>query len=493
MKYCIIGSGIGGGTLAIKLIEKIPDAQVILVEAGGFSANNNVKYENSGLDFKLRATRAIEVGGTSNLWHGVLSKLDPIDFEKRDWVKNSGWPININDLNEYYKEASEFFGVTNFEYFEESELPYNLKNELHNIDYNESILENKLFQQPLPTVRLKNKINELVKSSKNIELLTHCTALKFNLNDSNKIKSLSIGIDDGKIVEVEANYFIAAAGALETPRLLLNSKLDNKNIGKYLMDHPMGNLCQMSFKNPKKAALYSDYKINKNSKIKTGLVFRKDYQEKNELLNHNFFLRPSFKKGINDESEKIKLAFLTFLSGKIYPKDIIKLFSNPNVLLQILTYKFTFDVTYKFADLFFVTEQVPSKDSYVGLSNQKDKWDIPIADVHWTLNEQDLHSMEKIYSLILNDSFNKNLYEFTHEEKDIDWQSVYTSAAHHVGTARMGDSASKAVVDKDLRYFDVNNLFVCDGSVFPTSGNVNSGLTIGALACRLAKYLEKLI
>jgi choline dehydrogenase-like flavoprotein len=37
----------------------------------------------------------------------------------------------------------------------------------------------------------------------------------------------------------------------------------------------------------------------------------------------------------------------------------------------------------------------------------------------------------------------------------------------------------------------MNNLFICDGSVFPTSGNANSGLTTSALACRLADYLTK--
>ena len=35
----------------------------------------------------------------------------------------------------------------------------------------------------------------------------------------------------------------------------------------------------------------------------------------------------------------------------------------------------------------------------------------------------------------------------------------------------------------------VENLYICDGGVFTTSGNVNSGFTISALACRLSEYL----
>jgi choline dehydrogenase-like flavoprotein len=46
-----------------------------------------------------------------------------------------------------------------------------------------------------------------------------------------------------------------------------------------------------------------------------------------------------------------------------------------------------------------------------------------------------------------------------------------------------------SVVDKNLKVFETKNLYVCDGSVFTTAGNVNSGLTIATFACRLAKHL----
>ena len=47
----------------------------------------------------------------------------------------------------------------------------------------------------------------------------------------------------------------------------------------------------------------------------------------------------------------------------------------------------------------------------------------------------------------------------------------------------------RSVVDKFCRTHDIANLFVCDGSVFPTQGSANPGLTIQALAARTADYL----
>jgi choline dehydrogenase-like flavoprotein len=55
----------------------------------------------------------------------------------------------------------------------------------------------------------------------------------------------------------------------------------------------------------------------------------------------------------------------------------------------------------------------------------------------------------------------------------------------------MGSDPSTSVVDKFGRTHDIPNLFVCDGSILPTQGSANPGLTIQALAARTADYLIK--
>lgn len=58
-----------------------------------------------------------------------------------------------------------------------------------------------------------------------------------------------------------------------------------------------------------------------------------------------------------------------------------------------------------------------------------------------------------------------------------------------MGASRMGNEPASSVVDKYGRTHDVTNLFVCDGSILPTQGSANPGLTIQCLAARTADYL----
>jgi choline dehydrogenase-like flavoprotein len=61
---------------------------------------------------------------------------------------------------------------------------------------------------------------------------------------------------------------------------------------------------------------------------------------------------------------------------------------------------------------------------------------------------------------------------------------------HNVGTARMGHDASDSVVNSDCRSHEVEGLYVVDSTVLPTSGALNSGLTIAAVALRAAERAQ---
>jgi choline dehydrogenase-like flavoprotein len=57
--------------------------------------------------------------------------------------------------------------------------------------------------------------------------------------------------------------------------------------------------------------------------------------------------------------------------------------------------------------------------------------------------------------------------------------------AHLMGGCRMGFTPEDSVADTNGRTWDVPNLWICDGSLFPTGGGANPSLTIMALACRI--------
>jgi choline dehydrogenase-like flavoprotein len=64
---------------------------------------------------------------------------------------------------------------------------------------------------------------------------------------------------------------------------------------------------------------------------------------------------------------------------------------------------------------------------------------------------------------------------------------------HACGTCRFGADPDTSVLDRWNRAHEVSNLYVVDGSFFPTSGGLNPALTIAANALRVAHHLESTI
>lgn len=131
------------------------------------------------------------------------------------------------------------------------------------------------------------------------------------------------------------------------------------------------------------------------------------------------------------------------------------------------------------ATLGVLGEILPWEDNRVELAEEKDQHGLPVAKVTFNLHDNDKKLIE----------FGKN------KVMEIMWaagakQVVQESRfAHLVGAVRMGSDPSTSVVDKFGRTHDIPNLFVCDGSILPTQGSANPGLTIQALAARTANYL----
>jgi choline dehydrogenase-like flavoprotein len=64
--------------------------------------------------------------------------------------------------------------------------------------------------------------------------------------------------------------------------------------------------------------------------------------------------------------------------------------------------------------------------------------------------------------------------------------------SHQCGTARMGSDPATSVVDANLRAHDLDNLYIVDASVLPTSAAVNPSLTVAALALRAGEHIGRL-
>jgi choline dehydrogenase-like flavoprotein len=63
--------------------------------------------------------------------------------------------------------------------------------------------------------------------------------------------------------------------------------------------------------------------------------------------------------------------------------------------------------------------------------------------------------------------------------------------AHQNGTIRFGHDPSTSALDANCKAHEVDNLYVVDGSFFPSSGAVNPALTIMANALRVGDHLRE--
>jgi choline dehydrogenase-like flavoprotein len=131
------------------------------------------------------------------------------------------------------------------------------------------------------------------------------------------------------------------------------------------------------------------------------------------------------------------------------------------------------------ATLGLMGEILPHPDNRVQLAEETDRFGIPVAKVTFSLHDNDKKLIE----------FGKN--KVIEVMRAAGARQVVQEAryAHLVGAARTGNDPATSVVDRYGRSHDIANLFICDGSVMPTQGSANPGLTIQALAARAADYL----
>lgn len=247
-----------------------------------------------------------------------------------------------------------------------------------------------------------------------------------------------------KTFEVPAPIAIVAAGALQSPAILLRSKLDtfpqSDLVGRFLMRH-----C--------------------NSVVAGIFPFRTNP----ENVFHKQLCFSDFYEDFREEDGRAV--------GVI--QDIYT--PAPDVLKAHAPFGFGNAAAYSFnwlQNLLCVAEDEPQYENRVMVSDDLDDFGMARVQVLHTYTERDTarcdYLVDKAKAVL-----RKSGAFFFHTYR-ID------SFSHGVGSVRMGSSVDTSVLDADCRFRGLENLFVTDGSVFPTSGGINPSLTIAANALRVA-------
>lgn len=138
-------------------------------------------------------------------------------------------------------------------------------------------------------------------------------------------------------------------------------------------------------------------------------------------------------------------------------------------------------------------EQEPLLNSMITLSNEKDKLGMPKVILNWKISRVTWETAIYISNFFKKEFDKTSLGTLQLEEymtaDNENWEDYLSDVNHHMGGARMSNDSSTGVVDKNLKVWGLENLFVCSCAVFPTSSHSNPTLTLLALTSRLANHL----
>jgi len=480
---CIIGGGAAGITIAREYIGT--PINVLLLESGAFELNLNIQDLYNGelsgnvLSQETRypqTSRLRYFGGSTNHWDGWCRPFDPLDFERRSWVSQSGWPFGYETLAPYYARAAGVVEIKDFTVpVEERQLsaPPLFQGE-------PAAVTTEFYHYSPPTRFGKRYRDELVNAS-NVRIVTEASVMDIALNpDGTAVQRLHAGSLDGRRFTVNARRYILACGGIENARLLLASStvhrhgIGNQNdlVGRYFSDHPhaRGLATLLYFGSPRALGAYKRSGDKKLGLKACGtMCITPEWQRREALLNLSVEFRTvnTKPKGLRPEDA-----------------EIARLLKRTDEDLRGTTG----EVCY--ISLLGRAEQAPNPDSRVTLISERDALGMPRVRVNWQMQEQDVQSMRRSLEIIGAEFGRRFAGRIALHVETPRAGGQYVAGKHHMGTTRMHQDPKKGVVDANGKVHGVGNLYVAGSSLFPTVSYANPTFTIVALALRLAEHLQ---
>lgn len=456
------------------------------------------------------------VGGSSNLMSGYFHRLKPNDFRlKSVYGKIEGanvvdWPISYKDLEPYYTKVEEVVGVSgdakNHKFLEPrstKNFPYPMLEVNGVTKWFDSTCQS-LGYESLPTPRAILPYNALgrdgcsysnfcgsygcstgAKGSARAALLQKCDAeiitdaFVYRLeSDESKVTKAHYYDKELKSHTVEAKIFVVAAQAIETSRLLLNSK----NIH---FPHGIAN---------------NSGQVGKNLIFSAGGIgegrFRFESltpQQQKELMQPGLFFNRSMQDWYEYEfrDKKYKGGTIDFLfeHANIISRATREMYdSNGNLVLgEKLLKKMHKNLTTSRVLTFEVfNDWLPTDHCNVSVDDKvKDKYGVNVGVINLYGHPHDLkvgkHLAEKAKIV---------LERMGATEVTI---NISSSPPPNLvaGGCRFGINPKTSVLDLNCKAHELNNLYVTDASFMPTGGSVPYTWTIYANSFRVADVIIK--
>ena len=494
---CIVGAGAAGISMALEWIGS--PRTVLLLEGGGLeyepAMQDLYRGEIVGLPYyPLQAARLHYFGGTTGHWAGFCSTLDPIDFDKRDWVPHSGWPLRREELDPFYARAQPLLELGPYEY---AAGDWQRRDPtLVPLPLDPRVMWTKMWQFSPPT-RFGARYRDAVIRARNVHLYTHANVCELEANESlGAVEGLRVRTLDGKQHRARARYYVLACCSIQNARLLLASNrrtptgLGNAHdlVGRFFMEHieiPGGHLA-LAPSGAVNAKMYA-FEFGQ-TKARGELALSAAVQRERRILNGTVSLEPGAPGEVAKSTfqwgtpERLAALRKWQANGKVGPPP-----DGLPVPAPAGAPRFFHLVTRQ--------EQAPNPDSRVMLSTERDALDMPRAKLAWRLTELDRRSFRVLYEVMGRELGRSGvgrvqLLDWVRGD-DGTWPGTLSGGWHHTGTTRMHDSPRLGVVDATCRVHGLGNLYVAGASVYPTGGAANPTLTLVALSLRLSDHLKR--
>lgn len=501
MNIVIIGSGTAGVTLAKRLLNFSEKAHVTIIEVGDTIEQLNqriwvdyvsdpkkndpysdykelpddqVNLEES-VDLDLPGSRYFGLGGSTNVWGGWC-----IRYKQEDFFLNSNtgygadWPYDLSTLEPFYRKAEETLWVAGNSK-PNPPIPYTLKDG-EVISALESL---GLKYEPLPLARKEScltigtckycpigkryapffDLRELQLSYPDrLNIVSMSFATRLKMKGKSKCSAVEIiNHSSGETSSIECDQVVIAAGAIESPKLLLASSnsewptgIGNKygHLGKHLTAHPLVQVVGVRSGNPDNYEQPVDFPT---------LACRAYDDESHQKTGKLFFVRDGRGNATNIENEWLDghslQSIQRVMRGRIpfELRGFVEVFSHP--------------------------------DNYIELDSAKSSFGGYKTKVSFQKSKETLKAIqdaETKMSKILEEMNCKSILPKTRTS---------IRADHATSTCRMSKKESDGVVDENLCVHGTENIFVCSNAVLPNGAAVNPTLTLVAVTEKLAVHL----
>ncbi|AKG23059.1 GMC oxidoreductase [Calothrix sp. 336/3] len=498
----IIGTGAGGGTLAHKLASS--GKKILILERGKFLPQEKANWDGRQV-FQKGCYRPQEtwydkngkpfhpvthyfVGGNTKFYGGALFRFREQDFEQvthQDGISPE-WLLKYRDFAPYYDEAEKLYEVHGNHGLDPTEPPREAKYPFPAISHepyiqgiNDALINKGLHPFHLPMgIKLQEKsihsycircntcdgfpcfihgkadadINGIRPAIQfeNIHLITEAKVLRLHTSPSGKEVTGLVAEIDGKSQIFTADIFVVACGAINSAVLLLKSANDH---------HPYGlaNSSQLVGCN------YMTHKYNVVVTLSTKrnpTIFQKTLG-----INDFYWGEPDFPYPMGNIQ----------LLGNL-PKDRIAANAPPLTPDFINEYIANHSVAW-----LLITEDLP--DLYNRVALKGDKIYLHYKENNRQASNRLLHRWLEVLKKTAPQYNQGHISSFLVEKMTL------KEVSHQCGTCRFGDDSKTSVLDINCRTHDVDNLYVVDGSFFPSSTALNPSLTIMANALRVGEHL----